>query len=777
MSYDADLKGYWKLNSETAGVWPDSTDNANDVTETDGGGSMSGPYAIPVSGKVGNACQILASDMDWEHNPTWLKIDSASAGDFDFTGDFTLRVVYKPGASMAGGAWLMGKAGGDAGDGIELYTFGYATFRVHSGSGWQDVQYNGSSMQAGTVYDIVAVFDKTNEEMRVYVNTSKASKGIEGLVCKDVSGADFTIGATENHTGCLFAEYDECFACARALTDADVAVLYNGGDMDGAETLFAGAEPLSVSVYDEVHVTGIIPVETIGVTDFPSFSGQSYTDMYDSVSITEDVVTSLDVLNILVYDEIAVAEDNPLSKIYLLSVYDEVSITEDITASLDVLNTLVYDEVSIAESVSVLDIVVEVGPIVENISITEDIAAYLDVLNTLVYDEVSITESISAVLDVLWVSVYDSVSITEAATSSIAIGTSVYDSVSITESVALDIPCGVEVYEEVSIAEDISLSLDILNTLVYDSISITEYVSLLDLVVELSIYDEVSITESVVASLDVLNLLVYDEVSITEDTSVSIDVLNVNVYELIDVKESWSDPRIYDSITVTEDVSVVLDALVVDEYDSVSITEDVALLLDTLNTSVYDSVSIAESISVHDIVVEVGPIVETISIAEEVVAALDNLYVSEEDSILITENVVASLAEVNVLAYDEISVVEDVNVSPELSIEVYEEVTVAENISLAKAHINMFLFKVKNSNNTEAITVNWSGKTSRAPSTDTVYMEIYNYDSSEWEALVSNDSEGSDTDFVLNATVSEDVADYYDADLQAAVRVYQEVSV
>jgi hypothetical protein len=82
-------------------------------------------------------------------------------------------------------------------------------------------------------------------------------------------------------------------------------------------------------------------------------------------------------------------------------------------------------------------------------------------------------------------------------------------------------------------------------------------------------------------------------------------------------------------------------------------------------------------------------------------------------------------------------------------------------------------FKVKNSNNTDQINISWNGQTSIAPSSNTVYLQIYNRTTAAWETLSSNGSAAADTDFTLLGTKSSSLTDYYDSNFFVSLRVYQ----
>jgi len=91
----------------------------------------------------------------------------------------------------------------------------------------------------------------------------------------------------------------------------------------------------------------------------------------------------------------------------------------------------------------------------------------------------------------------------------------------------------------------------------------------------------------------------------------------------------------------------------------------------------------------------------------------------------------------------------------------------------ATGEYSAFLFKDKNTSQ-QQINVTWNGQTDRAPSDSTVYLQIYNRDTTSWETIDSDDATGADTDFDLEGEVSADLGDYFDANFEIACRVYQE---
>lgn len=69
-------------------------------------------------------------------------------------------------------------------------------------------------------------------------------------------------------------------------------------------------------------------------------------------------------------------------------------------------------------------------------------------------------------------------------------------------------------------------------------------------------------------------------------------------------------------------------------------------------------------------------------------------------------------------------------------------------------------------------TVEWEGQTNLDPSLSTVYLQIYNRNSSEWETIDSDNTSAVDTDFILTASVA-DLTNYKDGNTVISCRVWQ----
>ena len=66
----------------------------------------------------------------------------------------------------------------------------------------------------------------------------------------------------------------------------------------------------------------------------------------------------------------------------------------------------------------------------------------------------------------------------------------------------------------------------------------------------------------------------------------------------------------------------------------------------------------------------------------------------------------------------------------------------------------------------------WDGQTNCPPSLSTVFLQIYNRNSTTWETLDSDNTTAENTDFILTGTKS-DLTNYKDGSGVVSCRVYQ----
>lgn len=72
------------------------------------------------------------------------------------------------------------------------------------------------------------------------------------------------------------------------------------------------------------------------------------------------------------------------------------------------------------------------------------------------------------------------------------------------------------------------------------------------------------------------------------------------------------------------------------------------------------------------------------------------------------------------------------------------------------------------------VNITWRGKSTLAPSSSPVVLQVYNTNSSTWVELTSNNSTAAGTEFVLSYTI-EDLTNY-NVFGNLACRVYQQIT-
>lgn len=109
----------------------------------------------------------------------------------------------------------------------------------------------------------------------------------------------------------------------------------------------------------------------------------------------------------------------------------------------------------------------------------------------------------------------------------------------------------------------------------------------------------------------------------------------------------------------------------------------------------------------------------------------------------------------------------------------YADVATSNDVRVAQTATDeyaLFEFKDKNDNSTDEITPSWEGQSDLAPSSSTIFLQIFNRTSGAWETLDSESAEVANTDFTLSGTQSTNLSNYYDADNFVSCRVYQEAA-
>ncbi|MFC1709496.1 LamG domain-containing protein [Candidatus Omnitrophota bacterium] len=264
-------------------------------------------------------------------------------------------------------------------------------------------------------------------------------------------------------------------------------------------------------------------------------------------------------LNLNVYDDISQTEyAEEVVDILQVSVIETLSITEDLSSFLTILNIARYDDILITESAQVIDLVVEVGVVVDFIGIQENIEV-LDIILEIwtVFESLTVEENLALYLSELFVPFY---------------------------------------VEELSAIEDLiieALEVPPNAILYFEGISVLEDV-LIEPQTKIIVEDSAVATEGLSLYLDALNTFEYEDLSLIEDLGILITYLFVNVYEL-------------NGLLITEHTDVldlVVEVGVVEDFSLV--TEDNGIVLDVLNIEVSDEVAIEEWAFVLDITIEMS---------------------------------------------------------------------------------------------------------------------------------------------------------------------------
>ena len=120
---------------------------------------------------------------------------------------------------------------------------------------------------------------------------------------------------------------------------------------------------------------------------------------------------------------------------------------------------------------------------------------------------------------------------------------------------------------------------------------------------------------------------------------------------------------------------------------------------------------------------------------------------------------------------------DDTNLETDFTCTDYTKVETDDDIYVqqcATDEYSIFLFKQQGAAATSVIIVNWKGKSSKDTSDSTVFLQIYNRDTTAWETLASDNATAINTEFTLSGTQSINLADYYDVSNWVACRICQE---
>ncbi len=118
----------------------------------------------------------------------------------------------------------------------------------------------------------------------------------------------------------------------------------------------------------------------------------------------------------------------------------------------------------------------------------------------------------------------------------------------------------------------------------------------------------------------------------------------------------------------------------------------------------------------------------------------------------------------------------DANLSSLFTPTEYANVSTVNNIFATQTATDQYaikLFKDKGNSSSDPIISTWIGKSSIAPSDSTIYLQIYNRNSTTWETVDSDSTTNAGTSFALSVTKTTGLSNYYDGNNWVSFRIYQ----
>lgn len=91
---------------------------------------------------------------------------------------------------------------------------------------------------------------------------------------------------------------------------------------------------------------------------------------------------------------------------------------------------------------------------------------------------------------------------------------------------------------------------------------------------------------------------------------------------------------------------------------------------------------------------------------------------------------------------------------------------------------NYLIHEFRKYNSSEAldqISIEIELRVSNSPASSTVYLQIYNFNTTSWETLDSDSTSNANTDFSLTGSKTTNLSNYYDTDYTVLARVYQQL--
>lgn len=313
-----------------------------------------------------------------------------------------------------------------------------------------------------------------------------------------------------------------------------------------------------------------------------------------------------------------------------INVYDSISIVEDIEILQEPLGAIKSDSISIAES-DTREISTQFVLVTDSISIAEDIEIIQEPLGLLTNDSISIADTQPLEIPRLDLSTNNSITIAESQTPILPrLDISTSDSPSIAESQSLIIPILYEsLSEAITIAEYPYWGLSPIPLSTNNSITIAEYPYWGLSPIPLSTNNSITIAEYINPAILIL-LSMSDSITIAEWEKEDIwhiwADLYINIIEYIAVTDSET-PTVfcyyygYDSVTIAESLAYGLSLIVLSTSDSISISDTEQETV--LPLVVYDNIYIRDLYvkAIADADVGTGALGDTIAATQLVLAS------------------------------------------------------------------------------------------------------------------------------------------------------------
>ena len=336
-------------------------------------------------------------------------------------------------------------------------------------------------------------------------------------------------------------------------------------------------------------------------------------DASDDVSVVEAASVTISLMFVDVFEVVGVSENLTmfLSAMFIVA-GDDVAVAESRNVVLGALNISVLEAFLLTEVASIVDLVVEVGVLVDVVVVGESILVSLNRLNVLAEEFIVTHENVSSWPDTWYIS-------------------GLFEFVFLQEVVQiLDLTVDVYgIFEFSAVTENVKVSLDVLNFSVVQPmmILVTEHADIVDLIIEVGVVAEYNfVNEFVEVFFDVLNWQKFEAVTIISELIFLYMGIGVVAADMIEVAE----------VVTLRSVSAF------SVYDGVAVEEVAMIGSGILFMAVDESVAISEYANIHDIIVELE-VAESIGVVENIDMLIPECFVMVEEDIWVIEGLVLDM--------------------------------------------------------------------------------------------------------------------------------------